>query len=35
MIEADELKADIRAVLFSRQFYFVIIGEGQIVKGHH
>ena len=35
IIGADELKADIKAVLFSRQFHFVIIGEGQIFKGHH
>ena len=35
IIGADELKADIKAVLFSRQFHFVIIGEGQIFKRHH
>ena len=34
LIGADELKADIKAVLFSRQFHFVR-GEGQIFKGHH
>ena len=34
IIGADDLKADIKAVLFSRQFHFVIIGEGQIFKGH-
>ena len=34
-IGADELEADIKAVLFSRQFHFVIIGESQIFKGHH
>ena len=33
IIEADDLKADIKAVLFSWQFHFVIIGEGQIFKG--
>ena len=35
IIGADELKADFKAVLFSRQFHFVIIREGQIFKGHH
>ena len=35
IIGADELKADIKAVLFSRQFHFVIIGESRIFKGHH
>ena len=30
IIGADELKDDIKAVLFSGQFHFVIIGEGQI-----
>ena len=35
IIRVDELKADIKAVLFSRQFHFVIIVEGQIFKGHH
>ena len=35
IIGADELKADIKAVLFSRQFHFMIVGEGQIFKGHH
>ena len=34
-IGADELEADIKAVLFSRQFHFVIIGESQIFIGHH
>ena len=35
IIGADELKDDIKAVLFSGQFHFVIIGKGQIFKGHH
>ena len=35
IIGADELKADFKAVLFWRQFHFVIIGKGQIFKGHH
>ena len=35
IIGAEELKADIKAVLFWRQFHFVIIGEGQIFKRHH
>ena len=34
IIGADELKADIKAVLFLRQFHFVIIEEGQVFKGH-
>ena len=34
IIGADELKADIKAVLFLRQFHFVIIGEGQVFKRH-
>ena len=32
IIGAGELKANIKAVLFSRQFHFAIIGEGQIFK---
>ena len=32
---ADELKPDLKTVPFSRQFHFVIIGEGQIFKAHH
>ena len=32
---ADELKPDLKTVLFSRQFHFVIIEEGQIFKAHH
>ena len=35
IIGAGELKANIKAVLFSRQFHFAITGEGQIFKGHH
>ena len=32
---ADELKSDLKIVLFSRKFHFVIIGEGQIFITHH
>ena len=35
IVGADELKADIKAVLFQRQFHFLIIGEGQIFKRHY
>ena len=35
IIGSDELKADIKAVPFSRQFHMVIIWEGEIFKGHH
>ena len=35
IIGAGELKANIIAVLFLRQFHFAIIGEGQIFKRHH
>ena len=34
IIGADERKADIKAVLYKRQFHFVII-EGQTFKRHH
>ena len=34
IIGTDELKADVKAVPFSRQFHIVIIGEGQIFNGH-
>ena len=32
---ADELKPDLKTVVFSWQFHFVIIREGQIFKAHH
>ena len=35
IVGADELKADIKAVLFQRQFHFVKIGKGQIFKRHY